>query len=44
MVGVPDRLHFSTAGVIRTNTSVFQLSQPGTFADPLTDILRAGAW
>jgi len=26
-----------------TNTNVFQLSQPGTFADPLTEILRDGA-
>jgi hypothetical protein len=25
-----------------TNTNVFQLSQPGTFADPLTEILRSG--
>jgi putative transposase len=24
-------------------TNVFQLSQPGTFADPLTEVLRAGA-
>ena len=26
-----------------TETSVFQLSQPGTFADPLTEVLRSGA-
>ena len=26
-----------------TETNVFQLSQPGTFADPLTDVLRNGA-
>ena len=26
-----------------TETNVFQLSQPGTFSDPLTDILRDGA-
>ena len=26
-----------------TQTNVFQLSQPGTFADPLTDVLRDGA-
>jgi transposase-like protein len=26
-----------------TETNVFQLSQPGTFADPLTDVLRHGA-
>ena len=26
-----------------TDTNVFQLSQPGTFADPLTEILRNGA-
>ena len=26
-----------------TETNVFQLSQPGTFADPLTEILRDGA-
>jgi hypothetical protein len=26
-----------------TNTNVFQLSQPGTFADPLTEVLRNGA-
>jgi transposase-like protein len=26
-----------------TETNVFQLSQPGTFADPLTDVLRKGA-
>jgi transposase-like protein len=26
-----------------TETNVFQLSQPGTFADPLTEVLRAGA-
>ncbi len=26
-----------------TDTNVFQLSQPGTFADPLTEILRDGA-
>jgi hypothetical protein len=30
--------------VIRqTDTNVFQLSQPGTFADPLTEVLRNGA-
>jgi hypothetical protein len=35
---------FSTEGVIRlTETNVFQLSQPGTFADPLTEVLRNGA-
>jgi transposase-like protein len=26
-----------------TETNVFQLSQPGTFADPLTEVLRTGA-
>jgi putative transposase len=26
-----------------TETNVFQLSQPGTFADPLTEVLRDGA-
>jgi hypothetical protein len=26
-----------------TQTNVFQLSQPGTFADPLTEVLRNGA-
>ena len=26
-----------------TNTNVFQLSQPGTFTDPLTEVLRNGA-
>jgi putative transposase len=26
-----------------TNTNVFQLSQPGAFADPLTEVLRNGA-
>jgi len=26
-----------------TDTNVFQLSQPGTFTDPLTEILRNGA-
>ena len=26
-----------------TETNVFQLAQPGTFADPLTDVLRNGA-
>jgi putative transposase len=26
-----------------TETNVFQLSQPGTFADPLTEVLRSGA-
>ena len=26
-----------------TDTNVFQFSQPGTFADPLTEILRNGA-
>ena len=26
-----------------TETNVFELSQPGTFADPLTDVLRNGA-
>ena len=26
-----------------TDTNVFQLSQPGTFADQLTEILRDGA-
>jgi len=26
-----------------TETNVFQLSQPGTFADPLTEVLRKGA-
>ena len=26
-----------------TNANVFQLCQPGTFADPLTEILRNGA-
>jgi hypothetical protein len=24
------------------DTNVFQLSQPGTFADPLTEVLRNG--
>ena len=26
-----------------TETNVFQLSQPGTFSDPLTEVLRDGA-
>jgi putative transposase len=26
-----------------TETNVFQLSQPGTFTDPLTEVLRSGA-
>ncbi|HWX32123.1 MAG TPA: hypothetical protein VNZ53_32420, partial [Steroidobacteraceae bacterium] len=26
-----------------TDTNVFQLSQPGNFADPLTEVLRKGA-
>jgi len=26
-----------------TDTNVFQLSQPGAFADPLTEVLRNGA-
>jgi hypothetical protein len=26
-----------------TETNVFQLAQPGTFADPLTEVLRNGA-
>lgn len=26
-----------------TETNVFQLAQPGTFADSLTDVLREGA-
>ena len=26
-----------------TETNVFPLVQPGTFADPLTEVLRAGA-
>jgi putative transposase len=26
-----------------TDTNVFRLSQPGTFADPLTEVLREGA-
>ena len=26
-----------------TETNVFQLSQPGTFTDPLTEVLRNGA-
>ena len=26
-----------------TETNVFPLSQPGTFADPLTEVLRSGA-
>ena len=26
-----------------TETNVFELSQPGTFADPLTEVLRNGA-
>jgi hypothetical protein len=25
-----------------TDTNVFQLSQPGTFTDPLTEVLRTG--
>ena len=27
----------------QTDTNVFQLSQPGTLADPLTEVLRNGA-
>jgi hypothetical protein len=27
-----------------TETNVFQLSQPGTSVDPLTEVLRKGAW
>jgi putative transposase len=26
-----------------TETNVFQLTQPGTFSDPLTEVLRNGA-
>ena len=26
-----------------TDSNVFQLSQPGTFSDPLTEVLRNGA-
>ena len=26
-----------------TDANVFELTQPGTFADPLTEVLRAGA-
>ena len=26
-----------------TDTNVFQLSQPGSFADPLTEVMRKGA-
>ena len=26
-----------------TDTNVFQLAQPGNFADPLTEVLRKGA-
>jgi putative transposase len=26
-----------------TDTNVFELSQPGSFADPLTEVLRNGA-
>ena len=26
-----------------TETNIFQLSQPGTFTDPLTEVLRNGA-
>ena len=26
-----------------TETNVFQFAQPGTFADPLTEVLRSGA-
>jgi hypothetical protein len=26
-----------------TDTNIFQLSQPGTFPDPLTEVLRNGA-
>jgi putative transposase len=26
-----------------TDTNVFQLTQPGTFGDPLTEVLRSGA-
>ena len=26
-----------------TETNVFQLTQPGSFADPLTEVLRSGA-
>jgi hypothetical protein len=26
-----------------TETNVFQLSRPGTFVDPLTEVLRSGA-
>ena len=26
-----------------TDSNVFQLSQPGTFSDPLTEVLRSGA-
>ena len=26
-----------------TETNVFQFTQPGTFADPLTEVLRSGA-
>src|SRR5437763_9268550 len=29
--------------LMRLSTNVFQLSQPGTFSDPLTEVLRNGA-
>ena len=38
------RLHFSSKGVIRrVGCYVVKLLQPGSFADPLTEVLRNGA-
>jgi len=44
-VGGVRSLHFSAEGVIRPGPTLtfFQLSQLGTFAGPLTEVLRNGA-
>ena len=43
-MGVFNASTSSTEGVIRvTETNVFELTQPGTFSDPLTEVLRNGA-
>ena len=42
--GVVRRPHFSTEGTIcRANDNVTKLTQPGSFEDPLTEVLRNGA-
>src|SRR4029077_18675788 len=42
--GGVQRLHFSPKeGYAVTETNVFELTQPGRFSDPLTEVLRNGA-